>query len=106
MPHAIRRISDAKIVIFFQTAMTQRNNFAPDNPLQEKTSTRPIGFIQSHEGGCCGYCIWTVLLPLWDVAQGFEMRSGGGCFCEACLLADPGGRGWTEARCGVPTCSP
>ena len=61
MPHAIRRISDAKIVIFFQTAMTQRNNFSPDNPLQEKTSTRPIGFIQSHEDGCCGSCIWTVL---------------------------------------------
>ncbi len=69
MPHAIRRISGAKIVIFFQTAMTQRNNFAPDNPLQEKTSTRPIGFIQSHEDGCCGSCIWTVLLPLWDGSQ-------------------------------------
>ena len=50
MPHAIRRISGAKIVIFFQTAMTQRNNFAPDNPLQEKTSTRPIGFIQCGRG--------------------------------------------------------
>ena len=33
--------------------------------------------------GCFEPCIWTVLLPLWDVAQGFEMRSGGGCFCEA-----------------------
>ena len=41
MPHAIRRRSGAPIVIFFQTAMTQRNNFAPDNPLHDKTSTRP-----------------------------------------------------------------